>query len=43
MRRHPSGTHHADMASLDCRVLADVAPDLKVVFNRILIRGHTQR
>jgi hypothetical protein len=41
--RCPSGTHHADMVGLDVRVLVDAAPDLRVVFNGILIMGCFRR
>jgi hypothetical protein len=39
----PGGTHHANAAGLDGRVPADIGLDLRVVFNGILNRGHSQR
>jgi hypothetical protein len=41
MRRCLVGTHHADVVGLDGSVPADVAPDLRVVFNGIPIRGRS--
>jgi hypothetical protein len=43
VRRLPSGTHHADKVSLDDRVSAGIAPNLRVVFNGISIKGRFQR
>jgi hypothetical protein len=39
----PGGAHHADAVGFNGRVLADVAPDLWVVFNGVPIIGRSQR
>jgi hypothetical protein len=43
MRRCPGGTHHADAAGLDGRVLADAIPNLKVFFGGLPIRRRSGR
>jgi hypothetical protein len=39
--RTSSGIHHVDVMSLNGRVLADIAHDLRVIFDGVLIDGRS--
>jgi hypothetical protein len=39
-RRCHGETHHADAAGLNIRVLVDIAPEFRVIFDGVPIGGH---